>query len=115
MTHSKVERTVDEQTERELEVTPQAKSESKTSNFIVNQKEGRRIKASQVFKKQSIAWIVLKYSLIALPFFLFAVVFGSLEYQQTTVVSEAIQIQSDIQILQQNLNLIINYAMHYGT
>ena len=96
-------------------MTPQAKNEGKTSNFIANQKEGRRIKASQVFKKQSIPWIVFKYSLLALPFFLFAVVFGSLEYQQATEVTNAIKIQSNIQVLQQNLGLIIDYAMQHGT
>lgn len=68
-----------------------------------------------MFKKQSIYWIVIKYSLIAFPFFLFAVVFGSLEYQVSTNVVNAIKIQSNIQILQQNMNLMINYAMQHGT
>jgi hypothetical protein len=115
-----LDKTLEDQTERELEVNPQGNTDAKTSNFIQSssQKEGAaaiKIKLHDVFKKSSMYWIIFKYSLLALPFLLFAIIFGSMELRTANGISNAVQIQSKIQILQQNINLAMVYALQHGT
>jgi hypothetical protein len=60
-------------------------------------------------------WIAFKYSLLALPFLLFSFVFGGMEVAQAKQVSNAVKLQSQLQVLQQNVNLVSLYAMQHGT
>lgn len=60
-------------------------------------------------------WIVFKYSLLALPFLMFSIVFGAMEVAQAQQLSRAVKLQSQLQVLQQNVNLVSLYAMQRGT
>lgn len=68
-----------------------------------------------IFNKSSMVWIAFKYSLLALPFLLFSIVFGGMEIVQANQLSSAVKLQSQLQILQQNVNLVSLYALQHGT
>jgi hypothetical protein len=60
-------------------------------------------------------WIAFKYSLLALPFVLFSLVFGGMEITEAQQLSNAVKVQSQLQIIQQNVHLVSLYAMQHGT
>ncbi len=60
-------------------------------------------------------WIAFKYSLLALPFLIFSIAFGAKEIAQAQQLSNAVQLQSQLQVLQQNVNLVFLYTMQHGT
>jgi hypothetical protein len=60
-------------------------------------------------------WIAFKYSLLAMPFLMFSIIFGAMEIAQAQQLSSAVKLQSQLQVLQQNANLVSLYAMQHGT
>lgn len=109
---------VEEETQRELEVSSQMPGEPKTSNFIQNAKKENEVikaKSKAVFEKSSMFWIGCKYSLLALPFLMFAFIFGGMEIAHAKQLTNAVQVQSQLQVIQQNVHLVSLYALQHGT
>lgn len=114
-----MDRTVEEDTHRDLEINSQNNADTKTSSFIDQKKNpdssNQKSKMKPVFQKSSTFWIGCKYSLLALPFLLFSCIFGGIEIDQAKRLTSAVKLQAQLQTMQQNIHLVLLYGMQHGT
>jgi len=71
-------------------------------------------KKEEIFEKSSIRFVLFKYLLPVIPLMLFSIVFGCLEVSEVNKINNFLNIQSKIQTIQLDINLIQLYALQYG-